>query len=44
MPTILGANSVTGDLITNSLCFNSADSPELTKTFGSAGGDTWSYS
>jgi len=44
MPSILGANSVSGDLITNSLCFNSADSPELTKTFGSAGGDTWSYS
>ena len=44
MPSILGANSVTGDFITNSLSFNSADSPELTKTFGSAGGDTWSYS
>ena len=41
---IVGGNQSSGDLITNSLRFNSADSPELTKTFGSAGGDTWSYS
>jgi hypothetical protein len=41
---VVGGNQSSGDLITNSLRFNSADSPELTKTFGSAGGDTWSYS
>ena len=41
---IVGGNQSTGDLITNSLRFSSGDSPELTKTFGSAGGDTWSYS
>ena len=37
MPSILGANSVSGYTISNSLRFNAADSPSLQKTFGSAG-------
>ena len=41
----VAANTLdTGDFVTNSLRFNSGDSPELTKTFGTANGDTWSYS
>ena len=41
---IAGGTQDTGYEISNSLRFNSGDSPELTRTFGSAGGDTWSYS
>ena len=38
MVAILGANSVSGEYeVSNSLRFNSADQPSLTKTFGSAG-------
>ena len=45
MPFAIGGNQLdTGYEVSNSLRFNSGDSPELTKTFGSAGGDTWSYS
>lgn len=45
MPLILPARTLDSSFsISNSLRFNSGDSPELTKTFGSAGGDTWSYS
>ena len=45
MPLIIPANTLSGDYeIDNSLRFNSGDSPELTKTFGTANGDTWSYS
>ena len=45
MPFAIGGNQLdTGYEVSNSLRFNSGDSPELTRTFGSAGGDTWSYS
>ena len=41
---VVGGTQSTGYEISNSLRFNSSDDSELTKTFGSAGGDTWSYS
>ena len=37
MPSILGANSVSGYEISNSLRFNNPDDPNLAITFGSAG-------
>ena len=39
MPAILGANSVTGYDVDNSLLFNSADNAELSRTLGSASGE-----
>ena len=45
MPTILGANSVSGYDISNSLRFNDGDSPTLDKNFSSDGDRqkfTWS--
>ena len=45
MPSILGANSVSGYEIANSLRFNDGDSPSLTKSFGSAGNRAiWTWS
>ena len=45
MPSILGANSVSGDLITNSLCFNKGDSAKLSFTQGTpTSRRTWTYS
>ncbi len=46
-PLILGTNSIkdTGYNVNNSLRFNSGDSAELTKTYGSAGNQkTWTFS
>jgi|TARA_B100001094_G_scaffold142116_1_gene137740 hypothetical protein len=40
MPSILGANSVTGDLITNSLSFNDGDNAYLARTPSSSGSRT----
>ena len=45
MPAILGANSVSGYEIKNSLRFEDGDEASLTKTYGSAGNRrTWSFS
>ena len=45
MPTILGANSVSGGYeIDNSLRFNSGDSPKLTKTFSAGNRKTFTIS
>ena len=45
MPSILGANSVTGDFITNSLSFNDGDSPSLQFTPSSDSNEqTWTVS
>ena len=40
MPSILGANSVTGYDVSNSLMFNDGDSPKLSRSISSAGSTT----
>ena len=44
MPSILGANSVSGDLITNSLCFNDGDSARLARAQANGNQDKWTWS
>ena len=44
MPSILGANSVTGDFITNSLCFNDGDSARLARAQANGNQDKWTWS